>query len=315
MNKQIILNRNILKKILTGNKNNLIVVIGPCSIHSYKSFYKYLKLLKKNKKFFRNLFIVMRVYLEKPRTIVGWKGYIYDPDLNYSYKYKLGIKKSIKMLKIAAKCKIPVATEFINPLITEIIKKYISIGSIGARTTESQLHRELSSGLNFPIGYKNNTEGNVMPAINSIISSMEGTICSNMSKRKFFKTDGNKYCFLIHRGGLKPNYQEKYIINSIKILKKNKIKTGIMIDVSHGNSRKIFKNQLNVSYYLKSKIPIINKIIGVMIESHISEGSQSIDKNKIKYNLSITDSCISWKTSIKILFFLNKIINKRKIIL
>ncbi|MGX7589356.1 3-deoxy-7-phosphoheptulonate synthase [Candidatus Vidania fulgoroideorum] len=306
MNKK---NVKTLKKIINGNKNKLIVIIGPCSINGIKYSLKFSNFIKKNKRKFNNLFILMRVYLEKPRTNFGWKGYIYDPDLNFSYKIKKGIKNSLLLLKLISK-DVPIATEFLNNILAYKLYKYITLGTIGARTTESQIHRELSSDLDIPIGFKNNLNGDVLPAVNSIISSKFPTIC--ILEKKFKISKGNKNCFLILRGGEKgPNYNIKNIKKYICILKKNSINSGIIIDFSHGNSGKKAKNQKLVCDYFCKNLINFKKLVGVMIESNIKSGSQDI-KKKIDKRISITDECLSWKEGLKIMTLLNKNMNKRK---
>ncbi|MGX7576933.1 3-deoxy-7-phosphoheptulonate synthase [Candidatus Vidania fulgoroideorum] len=296
---------NKIKKIIFGNKRKIITIIGPCSFHNYISFNKYSKMIIKKIKFFRNILIILRVYLEKPRTINGWKGFIYDPDINYSYDIKKGIRLSKKILSKLYK-KIYLCTEILNPYIYNIIKKYISIGTIGARTAESQIHREISSENKMIFGFKNRSDGNFLCSINSLISSSYKNPLIYNKKKIFFKvTKGNNNCFIILRGGLKPNYKKKNIKKINKIIKKNKIKTGIMIDISHDNSKKNFKNQKNVFKYLKKKLIIrFKNIIGIMLESNVSEGSE-YNKYFNKYK-SITDSCISLLETFKILFSINK---------
>ncbi|MGX7582551.1 3-deoxy-7-phosphoheptulonate synthase [Candidatus Vidania fulgoroideorum] len=301
--------RNILKKIIFGKKNKFLIIIGPCSIHSYLSCKRYSNFIIKKKNKFNNIFIIMRLYIEKPRTIIGWKGYVYDPDINNSYKIKKGIFYSKKFLK---KIKIPVAMEFLNPIISDLFSKYITLGTVGARTTESQIHKEISSKYNFPIGFKNNTNGNIDCAINSIIATKFQTISLNLCKKKmkiyFVKTKGNKKNFIILRGGKNPNFNINNIINLIK--KKNNIKSGIVIDINHDNSKKKYKLQFFISKYLVKKIiPFFNELSGIMIESHIKSGFQK----GTKYNKSITDPCINIKKSFLIIKNINKIINLRKI--
>ncbi|MGX7576507.1 3-deoxy-7-phosphoheptulonate synthase [Candidatus Vidania fulgoroideorum] len=300
--------KNNIKNIILGNSKKKIIITGPCSIHSYRSYLKYSKKILKIKKKLINLKLLMRIYLEKPRTINGWKGIIYDPEINNTFKIKKGLKKSLKILRNAKKNKIRVACEIINTNLFGYTKKYIDIVTIGARNNECQIYREISSSLNKPVGFKNNLNGEVEGSINSIISAKSPSIYSINKKKKInWKiSKGNKNCFLIIRGGKKPNYFSNNLKKFIKILLKNKINTGIIIDINHGNSNKVFKKQINISNYIIKKIlPYFNRFIGIMIESHLKSGSQIINK-KIKYNISITDPCLSWKDTKKIIFKYNK---------
>ncbi|MGX7589493.1 3-deoxy-7-phosphoheptulonate synthase [Candidatus Vidania fulgoroideorum] len=304
--------RKKFKKIIFGNKNIFAIILGPCSIHSYLSCKKYSNFVKKNKKKFKNLFLVMRFYVEKPRTIIGWKGFIYDPNLNNSFNIKKGFYYCKNFLK---KLKVPIATEFLNPIISDFIKKYITIGSIGARTTESQIHKEISSKYDISIGFKNSTNGNIIVPINSILSSKKKTICTNVCKKKFkiyfIKTKGNKKNFIILRGAKNPNYKINNIIHFLKKKYENFIHTGLIIDLNHDNSKKNYKKQLNISnYLLKKVINFFFEVSGIMIESHIKSGTQI---KKKKYYRSITDSCISIKKTFLILKKINFFLNLRKI--
>lgn len=305
-----------IKKIIKGKKNKLMVFIGPCSIHNAKSAIKFAKIIKKNKKKYKNLLLIMRVFLEKPRTITGWKGFIYDPYINETFKINKGIKFSLRILKKISKLKIPICTEFLNPFIKNYIEKYISVGFIGARNNESQIHREMSSSLDIPIGFKNNLNCEIEGALNSIISCKNKTFCFSMSKKNkigFIKETNNNFCFLVLRGGKdKKNYKKKEVLKAIEENKNRNIKTGIVIDFSHGNSNKNFKKQKNVCKNVCKQIEKNNKISGVMIESNIFEGNQTI-KKKINPYISITDSCLSIKESLKLLKKLNLSIEKRKI--
>ncbi|MGX7586218.1 3-deoxy-7-phosphoheptulonate synthase [Candidatus Vidania fulgoroideorum] len=293
--------KKIIKSIIKGNSRKKILIIGPCSIHSFRSYLFYSRKIKSLK--FKNIIIVMRVYLEKPRTTIGWKGIIYDPDKNGTYNINKGINKAIKILKNSKKNKINVACELLNPNIFGYIKKYIDILTIGARNNEGQIYREVASSLKIPVGFKNNVNGEIEGSINSIISCKYPTLYSINNKKKInWKiSKGNKKGFLILRGGIKPNYNYKYVKKYIKIINKNKIKTGVIIDTSHSNSNKIFKRQIKISYYILNKIMIyLNRVIGIMIESHIYEGNQIISKN-ISHKKSITDTCISWFDTKKII--------------
>ncbi|MGX7583123.1 3-deoxy-7-phosphoheptulonate synthase [Candidatus Vidania fulgoroideorum] len=312
--------RNLKKreiiKIINGNLNKMLVFIGPCSIHNTKSCIKYAKIIKKKTKKYKNLVIVMRVFLEKPRTCSGWKGFIYDPDINGSFRINKGIKLSIKILRKINKMGVLICTEFLNPFIKDYIKKYISVGFIGARNNESQIHREIASSLSIPIGFKNNLYCDINGAINSILSCKENNFCFNVLHRKkidFKKNVKNKNCFLVLRGGNdKTNYKKKHVNDSIIEIKKKKIKSGVVIDLSHGNSKKKYKKQIKVCLNICDQIKKNNRISGVMIESNILNGNQII-KKKIDPNISITDPCLSIKESIILLKKIDNAVEKRKI--
>ncbi|MGX7582831.1 3-deoxy-7-phosphoheptulonate synthase [Candidatus Vidania fulgoroideorum] len=293
----------MINNIIRGKSYKKIIISGPCSIHSYRSYKLYSKKIINIKKKLRNIKIFMRIYIEKPRTIIGWKGIIYDPDINNSFKIKKGIKKCLKIFKNAKKKKIKTVCEILNTNLFGYTKKYIDIVTIGARNNECQIYREISSSLKNPVGFKNSTNGDVESAINSIISSKYPSIYSINNKKKILWkiSKGNKNCFLIIRGGKKPNYKENYIKKYIRKLIYKKIKTGIIIDLNHGNSNKKFNKQIyNSNYILKNIIPYYKRVVGIMIESHVLKGFQKINKN-ISDEISITDPCIDWKTTEKII--------------
>ncbi|WDI79469.1 3-deoxy-7-phosphoheptulonate synthase [Candidatus Vidania fulgoroideae] len=294
--RNILRNRKIVKKILLGKCKKMMIILGPCSIRSFKETKDFFLKVNNIRKKFKDMFFLARIYLEKPRTISGWKGMIYDPLLNESFKINLGIKKSLNILKFLNEIKFPVVTEFLSNIIVEYIKKYITIGTIGARNYESQIHREFCSNLKMPIGIKNGTHGDVMGAINSIISisKKHKYIRNNFKNELEYKiSKGNKDGFLILRGGInKPNYYKKKISEYLNILKNINISRGIVIDCSHDNSKKISTNQIKVLKNVCKQRKKNKKIVGVIIEMDIKKGKQEI-KKKLKYGISITDNCIS----------------------
>ncbi|MGX7582972.1 3-deoxy-7-phosphoheptulonate synthase [Candidatus Vidania fulgoroideorum] len=297
-------NRKELIEIIKGNNNKFIVVLGPCSISSLKYSKIYFKeIIDLQKKYKKKIKIVLRVYLEKPRTIIGWKGYIYDPDLDQSYNINKGIKKSLKLLSFLNSKKIALSTEFLSNILFNYTKYFMSIGTIGARNYESQIHREFCSDLNFPIGYKNGTSGDIEGSLNSIISISKSHFYINFNKIK--KTKGNKNGFLILRGGKNgPNIQEENIKYTFESIKKTNIETGILIDASHDNSGKTVlgqKKSIEKIIQLRKKY---KKIIGVMIESYIKEGNIDFNYAKKDKETSITDKCISLVDTKKILNFI-----------
>ena len=297
--------RKTIQNILDGKDNRLLVVVGPCSIHHYDTAIEYAKLLSELK--FKNLFIVMRVYFEKPRTSVGWKGFIYDPDLDNSNNINKGLTLARKLLEEITKLRIPIGVEFLDTITPQYLADLVSWGAIGARTTESQIHRQLASGLSMPIGFKNLTDGNIDKAINGIKSANNQHTFLGINiegKVSVVETSGNKYSHLILRGGEKPNYDIDTIINLPKLDKK------IIIDCSHDNCCKNYKRQALVALYtMRLKMLKGLNIGGIMLESNINEGKQEISNN-LKYGVSITDGCLSF-TSTKTLL---NIIDKMEII-
>lgn len=298
----IINTRETIKKILDKKINKKILIVGPCSIHNIdeaKIYANKLKILSDKVK--DKILIIMRVYFEKPRTTVGWKGYINDPNLNESFDVNTGITNARKLLLYINSIKLPCACEFLDVITPQYISDLISWGAIGARTTESQTHRQMTSGLSMPVGFKNGTKGSLELARDAIIcASQEHCFMSitDNGEPAISTTYGNKYCHIIHRGGIYPNYQKQHIQKSIQILKESNLPLNIMIDCSHSNSNKDYKNQEIV---LKDVIDQIvngeNNIIGLMLESNIYEGKQKLTKtnyNKLIYGVSITDGCISF---------------------
>ncbi|MGX7582691.1 3-deoxy-7-phosphoheptulonate synthase [Candidatus Vidania fulgoroideorum] len=315
LDRLIYLKRKEIINILHGNLNKLIVIVGPCSIHSYKGIKKYTRKLANITHKYKNLHICVRAYFEKPRTITGWKGLIYDPDINTSYNINKGITKTLKILKMITSKKLSIATEFLNTLLAKYIKPYITLGTIGARNCESQLHRELASAINIPMGFKNDTHGRVTGAINSLIA------CTHNNNYIYINSKGivtrqrnttNKNCFLILRGGTnKPNYKQPAINKTITKLKTHNLKQGLVIDASHDNSAKNPTNQIRNIKCIAAQLQTNTKICGVMIESYIYKGRQNITNNINPY-LSITDECLDFKNTKLLLSILNSAINNRK---
>ncbi|WP_343190027.1 3-deoxy-7-phosphoheptulonate synthase [Buchnera aphidicola] len=295
--------RKKISNIIRGKDKRLLVIIGPCSIHDKKSAFEYAeKLLEKRKQYKDRLEIVMRTYFEKPRTIVGWKGLIIDPYLDGSLKINDGINIARKLLIDINEIGVPSSTEFLDMHICKFIHDLISWGAIGARTTESQIHREMASALPCPIGFKNGTDGNINIAMDAIKSSSSKHLflTSNLHGNiEVNHTLGNKNLHIIMRGGKKPNYYKENIKDAIFLLKKNNISPYLMVDFSHANCLKNHILQLNVSNSICKQIKSGNNFIfGVMIESFLKEGSQNINnKSNLEYGKSVTDPCLSWKDS------------------
>ena len=303
--------RNEINDIIQGNDNRLIVIIGPCSIHDTECALEYASKLLLLRKFYQNrLFIIMRVYFEKPRTTIGWKGLINDPDLDGSYNINKGLQLSRELLLKINQMGIPTGCEFLDVFNPQYYADLVSWGAIGARTTESQLHRELASGLSMPIGFKNGTTGNIEIAIDAIICANYHHVFLGINddgNSSIIKTHGNKSTHLILRGGSNgPNYDHVNIGIINKLLKVKKINTKIIIDCSHGNSGKDFRNQPLVLESIMNQIENgQTNICGVMIESNILEGCQKHNvengKNGLEYGKSITDECVNFETSIKMI--------------
>ena len=310
--------RNKISEILSQNNRRLIVVVGPCSIHDPEAALDYAnKLLEEIKEYKNELFIVMRVYFEKPRTIMGWKGLINDPNLDNSFNINKGLAVSRKLLRDINDLGVPAGTEFLDVITPQYLADLISWGAIGARTTESQVHRELTSGLSCPVGFKNTTEGEIKVAIDAIKSSQNSHIFLSVTKEgksAVFSSSGNEDCHIVLRGGKNPNYYSKNIKEAGDLLKKAGLRESIMIDMSHGNSKKQYKKQLEVCDDICKQISSGEKrISGVMIESNLVEGNQSPGPKKgLIYGKSITDACISWKDTQICLKNLSLAVKKRK---
>lgn len=307
--------------ILHGKDDRLLVVIGPCSIHDPEAAIEYGKKLKPIiDKYADDLQIVMRVYFEKPRTTVGWKGLINDPHLNNSFDINRGLRVARGLLLELAEMGIPAGTEFLDTISPQYIADLIAWGAIGARTTESQIHRELASGLSMPVGFKNGTGGSVQLALDAIGASAGSHHFLSVTKQgvsAIVSTTGNDSCHIILRGGSNgPNYDEANIAETVKCLKEQNLPPYLMVDCSHGNSRKDFRNQPLVVKALANQIEKGSSAISsVMIESNLVEGNQSLgdgDLSKLTYGQSVTDACISWETTEDVLEDLAAAVKKRR---
>tara|TARA_B100000035_G_scaffold278146_1_gene256897 strand:+ start:17748 stop:18806 length:1059 start_codon:yes stop_codon:yes gene_type:complete len=309
--------RSSIKNILNKSLKKFIIVVGPCSIHDVDAAKEYATRLKKLTSMLSdNCFIVMRVYFEKPRTVIGWKGLINDPDLDGSFKINKGIKLARKLLIDLAEMEIPCGHEFLDLVSPQYVSDLISWGAIGARTTESQSHRELASGLSCPVGFKNGTDGSLQIAIDAMNAARHSHSFLSVTKEgksAIFNTAGNDDCHIIHRGGNnKANFASEDVKNSVKILENNGMKPNIMIDASHANSNKDFKMQSTVVEDVKTQLLNGEKnIIGIMLESNLVEGNQKIDsREKLTYGQSITDSCIGWDETEQIILDLDDVLKK-----
>ncbi|CAL9736898.1 phospho-2-dehydro-3-deoxyheptonate aldolase, tyrosine-inhibited [Monosporozyma servazzii] len=290
--------------IITGKDDRILVVVGPCSIHDLDAAQEYaIKLKALSDELSKDLCIVMRAYLEKPRTTVGWKGLINDPDVNNTFNINKGLQAARQLFVNLTSLGLPIGSEMLDTISPQYLSDLLSFGAIGARTTESQLHRELASGLSFPIGFKNGTDGTLNVAIDACQAASHSHHFMGVTKHgvaAITTTKGNEHCFVVLRGGKKgTNYDAKSVAEAKSVLPKGS--NGLMIDYSHGNSEKDFRNQPKVNDVVCEQIANGEmSITGVMIESNINEGNQPVvpgGKKALKYGVSITDGCISWETT------------------
>lgn len=301
--------RQTVRNILDGIDKRLFVVIGPCSIHDPKAAHEYAdRLLALREKVKDTLYIIMRVYFEKPRTTVGWKGLINDPDMNDSFNIEKGLEIGRKLLLELNEKGLPCATEALDPNSPQYMQDLISWSAIGARTTESQTHREMSSGLSSPVGFKNGTDGGLTVATNAMQAVKSGHSFLGLNENgqvSIIRTKGNPYAHVVLRGGNgKPNYDAGSVAQAEDALNKAKVSNKIMIDASHANSNKDPYLQPLVLKNITEQILNGNKtIVGIMVESHLKGGRQDIPKDlsQLEYGKSVTDGCIDWETTEKVL--------------
>ncbi|MEN8712099.1 MAG: 3-deoxy-7-phosphoheptulonate synthase [Arenicellales bacterium] len=310
--------RQAIHNILHGEDDRLIVIVGPCSIHDPEAAIDYASRLKKIKdRLSDQLLIIMRVYFEKPRTTVGWKGLINDPMLDGSFRINQGLRLARKVLLDLTNMGIPTATEFLDLITPQYVADLISWGAIGARTTESQVHRELASGLSCPVGFKNSTDGGLKNAMDAIRAASQPHHFLSMTmdgKSAIFSTTGNEDGHIILRGGVVPNYDRSNVKEAEEKLVSYGMTPNVMVDCSHANSLKQPKKQVSVAGNIAEQISAGDKhIIGVMIESHINAGRQDIEPGKeLKYGVSITDACIGWDDTVDVLESLARAVTARR---
>ena len=303
--KETVLNsRNALISILDRKDKRLIVVVGPCSIHDIDAAKDYASRLKHLADDLSDVFhILMRVYFEKPRTTVGWKGLINDPNIDDTFQIDKGVHMARSLLIHLNEIGLPVATEALDPIMPQYLGDLISWTAIGARTAESQTHREIASGLSTPVGFKNGTDGSLSVAINAIKSAQNSHHflgLNDLGQTTVYKTKGNRYSHVVLRGGPEPNFDKKSVALCEKKLKEAGLPPRIMIDCSHGNSNKDFNLQPMVAHSSIDQVLDYNhSIIGFMLESNIEEGNQQIpeDLSELKYGVSLTDACMNWETT------------------
>ncbi|MBE6379478.1 MAG: 3-deoxy-7-phosphoheptulonate synthase [Lentisphaerae bacterium] len=298
---QVIRHRQEVFDILDGKDPRKIIVLGPCSIHDRESALEYAdKLAKLNAEVNDKLMLIMRVYFEKPRTTVGWKGLIYDPDMNGSYNIDKGIRFARQLMLEIVDKGLPVATETLDPILVQYIVDAVAWTAIGARTTESQPHRQLASGLSMAVGFKNATDGNMQIAIDAVNTARRQHSFIGVDENgevSVFRTSGNPYGHIVLRGGNGPNYGAEHIAFLKVAMRKAKLTPRIVIDCSHANSGKRFDRQKNVFYDIMDQIAGgENAIVGMMLESHLCEGHQDlVEGRKPMPNISVTDGCIGWQ--------------------
>ncbi|PSN67507.1 phospho-2-dehydro-3-deoxyheptonate aldolase [Corynespora cassiicola Philippines] len=308
-------------QIITQKDDRLLVMVGPCSIHDPATALEYCSRLKEVADRLKDdIQIIMRAYLEKPRTTVGWKGLINDPDIDESYQINKGLRVSRKLFCDLTSLGMPIASEMLDTISPQFLADLISLGAIGARTTESQLHRELASGLSFPIGFKNGTDGGLTVAVDAIGAAAAKHHFMGVTKQglaAITKTAGNEHCFVILRGGSKgTNYDKESIKAAREALRKKGQAEVMMVDCSHGNSNKNHRNQPLVAKTVAEQIREGETgIVGVMIESNINEGNQKVPAegpSGLKKGVSITDACIDWETTVTVLEDLAAAIRDRR---
>ncbi|MEX0143880.1 3-deoxy-7-phosphoheptulonate synthase AroG [Massilia sp. LMS1-1-1.1] len=311
--------RIALHRILHGQDDRLMVVIGPCSIHDTKAAMEYARLLVKERaRFAGELEIVMRVYFEKPRTTVGWKGLINDPYMDNSFRINDGLRMARELLRDINELGLPAGTEFLDVISPQYVADLISWGAIGARTTESQVHRELASGLSCPVGFKNGTDGNVKIAVEAIKAASQPHHFLSVTKgghSAIVSTNGNEDCHIILRGGKTPNYDAASVDDACKAIAAQGLAARLMIDASHANSSKKPENQIPVCADIASQVAGgDDRIVGVMVESHLVAGRQDLIPGKeLIYGQSVTDGCIDWSASVAVLENLAQAVKQRRL--
>ncbi len=314
--------RHAIHNIMAGKDDRLLVVMGPCSIHDPAAALDYARRLKKEReKYADTLEIVMRVYFEKPRTTVGWKGLINDPYLDESYRIDEGLRIARQLLIDINRLGLPAGSEFLDVISPQYIGDLIAWGAIGARTTESQVHRELASGLSAPIGFKNGTDGNIRIATDAIQAAARGHHFLSVHKNgqvAIVQTKGNRDCHVILRGGKAPNYDAASVAAACADLEAAKLPPTLMVDCSHANSSKQHQKQVDVARDIAGQIAGGSRsVFGVMVESHLQAGAQKFTPGKdridaLTYGQSITDACLGWDDSVGVLETLSQAIKQRR---
>jgi len=312
--------RQAIHRVLHGADDRVLVIIGPCSMHDPKAGMEYAgRLLEMKKELERDLIVVMRVYFEKPRTTVGWKGLINDPDLDGSFHINEGLRLARQLLMQINEIGLPAGTEFLDMISPQYYADLVSWGAIGARTTESQVHRELASGLSCAVGFKNGTDGNVRIAVDALKAARTSHHFLSVTKQgqsAIVSTDGNEDCHIILRGGKHPNYDAASVDTAARELAAAGLEQRLMVDCSHANSQKLYQRQVDVAREIARQIASgEDRVIGVMVESHLKAGRQDLIPGKpLVYGQSITDACIGWEDSVPLLRNLAEAVRKRRLV-
>jgi 3-deoxy-7-phosphoheptulonate synthase len=299
--------REQIGAIVDGRDDRLLVIVGPCSIHDPNAGLEYAeRLMVIAEQWQEELLIVMRTYFEKPRTTVGWKGLINDPDLNGQFAINKGLRIARRFLRDVIALGLPTGTEFLDPILPQFIADLVCWGAIGARTTESQVHRELASGLSMPVGFKNGTDGDVQIVADAIRSARAQHHFLSVTKQSvaaIVATKGNTQCHAILRGGRQgPNYSETAVADAVRVLASAGLRPAVMVDCSHANSRKTPDQQVQVAGTLAERIASGDaSVFGVMLESFLLEGRQDLGTGKLSYGQSITDACMGWDATVPVL--------------
>ena len=314
----IVATRQDIHRILHGADDRLLVIIGPCSIHDHKAALEYAeRLMEQRNRLSADLLIVMRVYFEKPRTTVGWKGLINDPHLDGSFSINDGLRLARQILLEINELGMPAGTEFLDVITPQYTADLVSWGAIGARTTESQIHRELASGLSCPVGFKNGTDGNIRIAVDAIKAAAcphHFLAVTKAGHSAIVSTAGNEDCHVILRGGRQPNYDAASVDEACKELAKSGLAPRVMIDCSHANSSKQYKRQIDVAQDVAGQLASGDqRIFGLMVESHLNEGRQELEDGcTLEYGKSITDACLGWQDTIDLLDILAQGVRARR---
>lgn len=302
--KTVISGRRVIQDIISKKDSRLLVITGPCSIHDEQAALDYAEKLNRLRgRVEQTLFLVMRVYFEKPRTNVGWKGLINDPALDGTCDMMQGLRDARRILVRITEMGLPTATEMLDPITPQYIAGLVSWAAIGARTTESQTHREMASGLSMPVGFKNCTDGSLVTALNAMIAagSPQSFLGIDPNGRtSIVKTTGNPFTHIVLRGGQRPNYDSVSIREATRLLREKGLSEAVIVDCSHANSRKKFKEQKVVwQDVINQRVNGNHSIIGLMLESHLNEGRQDFnsDRTALSFGVSVTDACISWETT------------------
>ncbi len=305
--------REIVKNIIYKKDPRLLIVTGPCSIHDVTAALEYAQRLRQlQQKVKENLYLVMRVYFEKPRTTVGWKGLINDPGLDGSYDINKGLHTARNLMMEITDMGLPIGTEMLDPITPQYIAGLVAWAAIGARTTESQTHREMASGLSMPVGFKNSTDGDLDTALNAMIAagSPQNFLGIDTNGRtSIVQTTGNPYAHIVLRGGQRPNYDTVSIREALNLLQRKNLQQAVVVDCSHDNSRKHYPEQTVVwRDVINQRVGGNTSIMGMMLESNLKEGNQKNtgELSSMKYGVSITDACISWETTEELILEANK---------